>query len=105
MGGRGRRSSPSAGVEVDEDTVLEEETSLRSTLIDDLSMPEDDFEDDDEDFFMGDDEAFLDDFEEDDEGLSPPVQSESTEEINLKEAEKEKRKKKTKGKQTKKKKK
>lgn len=30
--------------------------------------------------------GFLDDFEEDDEGLSPPVQSESTEEINLKEA-------------------
>ena len=84
--GRGRRSSPSAGVEVDEDTVLEEETSLRSTLIDDLSMPEDDFEDDDEDFFVDDDEAFLDDFEEDDEELSPPVQSESTEEINLKEA-------------------
>ena len=49
-------------------------------------MPEDDFEDDDEDFFVDDDEAFLDDFEDDDEGLSSPVQSESTEEINLKEA-------------------
>ena len=90
---RSRRSSPSAGTEVDEDTVLEEETSLRSTSIDDLSMPEDDFEDDDEDFFVNDDEAFLDDdgaflddFEDDDERLSPPVQSESTEEINLKEA-------------------
>ncbi len=81
---RSRRPSPSVRTEVDEDTVLEEETSLRSTSIDDLSMPEDDFEDDDEDFFVDDDEAFLDDF--DDEGLSPPVQLESTEEINLKEA-------------------